>query len=213
MLSVILIFALAVGGCACAYWGVRGNGKLISQNRKVNEFNKMKIEGAFDVKVKCGYKSSLKIIAEENLMPLIKTEVYNNTLFICSQKNILPKKKLEIEITVKDLNEISCSGANKVLVENIKTDNFIINLSGADYVKLKGEVDDFKAKISGAGSLDARELKAGNVYVSVSGTANANVYASNFLDASISGVGNISYYGNPEKIKSNISGIGSITRK
>jgi hypothetical protein len=78
---------------------------------------------------------------------------------------------------------------------------------------LQVEVDRLRAELSGAGNIDARELKAKEVRVSVSGAASADVYAKEYLDASVSGVGSIDYYGNPAKVKTDVSGVGSISRK
>ena len=58
-----------------------------------------------------------------------------------------------------------------------------------------------------------KRLRARRVSISVSGAASADVYAREYLDASVSGVGSIDFYGNPDKTNTSVSGVGSITRK
>ena len=102
---------------------------------------------------------------------------------------------------------------NNITVYGINGSDFEVDVSGAGSVNLSGEVDRFRADLSGAGSINAKELKAKDVRVSVSGAASADVYAKDYLDASVSGVGSISYYGDPAKTKTDVSGVGSISRK
>lgn len=213
MISIVLIFALIAGGCSCAFWGVRGNGKLKTENRNISDFSNIEAAGAYLINVKCNQEPSLKITAEENLLPYIRTKVYGKTLRIDTKKNISPRKEIVIEITVNDLKELNCSGANSIKVKDIDTDEFTVSLSGAGNIKLSGVTEKLNARISGAGNLDAKELKAEDVYVSVSGAGNAEVYSSNYLNASVSGIGSIDYYGNPAETKTNVSGIGSIKRR
>jgi hypothetical protein len=160
-----------------------------------------------------GSAASLKVSAEENLLGMIRTRVKGNSLIIDTKKNISPRKEIVIEITTPSLSDLDVSGANNIDVDNISCDEFNLDLSGAGTVDLRGEVEKFTADLSGAGSIKAKQLKAKDVRISVSGAASADVYASKFLDASVSGVGSIEYFGDPEKTKTDVSGVGSITRK
>lgn len=210
ILAVSLITFIISG---CGFWGVRGNGRVKEETRKVMEFQKIDADGAFTIRVKVGPSPSLRISAEENLLGHIRTNVKGNTLVIDTRKNISPRKEIFIEITTPTLKAIEASGANNISVVGIQGSEFVVELSGAGNIDLKGEVDKFRVELSGAGSIDGKDLKAKEVRVSVSGAASADVYATEFLDASVSGVGSIEYYGNPAKTKTDVSGVGSISRK
>jgi hypothetical protein len=210
---ISLIVFLSIGLSGCGFWGVRGNGHIKEETRNVMDFEKIDAGGAFSIRVTVGPQTSLKISAEENLLSYIRTNVKGNTLEIDTRKNISPRKEIIITITTPDLRSVDVSGANNVSVEGVKGVDFNVELSGAGSIKLKGEVEKMRAGISGAGNIDAKYLKAQDVHVSVSGAASADVYASKHLDASVSGVGNINYYGNPEDTRTNVSGVGSISRR
>lgn len=198
---------------ACTVWGIRGNGKMKEQNRNVEEFTRIDAGGAFSINVYVGKAPSLRISAEENLLQYIKTSVKGGTLYIDTKKNLNPKKEITIDITTPSLSALEASGANNVDVVGINEKEFTVNLSGAGSVDLKGIAEKVRAELSGAGNIDAKELKAKECYICVSGAASADVFAKEYLDASVSGVGSIDYYGNPEKTRTNVSGVGSITRK
>ena len=211
LISLALLGTLLITGCG--FWGVRGNGRITEETRHVTEFNKIDAAGAFTIKIKVGEEPHLKISAEENLLKYIRTDVRGRTLVIDSRKSISPRKEIRIYITTPELYSIDCSGANNVYAQDIDADNFKVDLSGAGNIDLRGQTDRLHAEISGAGNIDARELKANEVYISVSGAASADVYARNYLDASVSGVGSIDYYGNPKKTNTSVSGVGSISRR
>jgi hypothetical protein len=210
-ITVLFLIAIIVAGCGV--WGVRGSGNLRTETREIRNFNKIEVGGAYDIKIKCGEKESIEITAEENLLPLIETKVKHNRLIIDTRRSISPRKEIKIVVTVPELNYIECSGANNMRVYNIETEDLDVELSGAGNIVMDGTVKTLHAEVSGAGNIDAKSLKAENVYISVSGAASASVYASKYLNASVSGVGSIDYYGDPEKTKTNVSGIGSISRK
>lgn len=211
---VLMLFLIAsITFTSCTFWGVRGNGRVKTENRNIGEFTKVDASGAYSIKIKVGESPSIRIKAEENLLPLIRTKVKGNTLVIDTKKNLSPRKELLIEITTNELTSIECSGANDIEVVGIDTDKFEVDLSGAGSIVLDGKTDKFYGDLSGAGSINAKGLIANKVYISVSGAANAVVYAKEFLDASVSGVGSVDYYGDPQNTKTNVSGVGSITRK
>jgi hypothetical protein len=194
-------------------WGIRGNGKLKEQKRNVEEFTSIDAGGAFSINVYVGKSTSLRISAEENLLQYIKTTVKGGTLYIDTKKNLNPKKEIEIDITTPGLASLEASGANNIDIVGLNEKEFSVSLSGAGNVDLTGNAEKLRAELSGAGNIDAKNLKAKEVFICVSGAASADVFAKEYLDASVSGVGSIDYYGNPEKTRTNVSGVGSITRK
>ena len=58
-----------------------------------------------------------------------------------------------------------------------------------------------EANLSSAGDLNAGELKANEVDISVSSAGDASVYVTERLEAKASSAGDIRYYGDPEYVK------------
>ncbi len=211
--TLFIFLTLLLAFNACTFWGVRGNGKLKTQIRNIQIFDRMEVGGAFNIKVEIGKEPSIKIQAEENLLPLIKTNVVDDRLIIETKKGLNPRREIKILITTPNLNYVDVSGANSLQISNIDEELFEVNLSGAGSVNLKGKASRLIADLSGAGSIDSKDLFANEVEISVSGAASADVFAKEKIDASVSGVGSINYYGNPKNVKTNVSGVGSINRK
>ena len=102
------------------------------------------------------------------------------------------------------------SGAAEVEIHDFAGGRFSFKVSGAAELSMNGEVDDLEIRVSGAGDIDTRDLQAKHVKVRLSGAGNANITATESLDAEVSGVGNIDYWGDPEKKHTSVSGLGNI---
>ncbi len=209
----LFVIGVVVSGCRMWGWGVRGNGHVKEETRTIEEFREIQVSGAFSVKVDVGDEPSLSISCEENLLKYIRTYVKGNTLYIDTRKSISPRKEIKIYLTTTELNRVESSGANSIYVEGINSDEFDVELSGACSMDASGKAGRLDVEVSGAGHFDSKDLKAEDVTVSVSGAASSNVYASESLRASVSGVGTINFYGDPKRVKTNVSGVGSINRR
>ncbi len=210
--------------------GVKGNGQVEREVRSIEHFESLEISGFFDVYIRQGDSPDLEVVADENLLELIRHEVEAGELKVWISEDIRKAEKMEIYITYTHLSEINLSGAidldSKGVIEN---DEFSIDISGATDAKialnvnhlnvdvsgaaelwLSGKAYEFDADISGAVDLDAYELETREIDMDLSGAGSAKLWVTEKLDAEVSGAGSIRYKGNPKSISKDISGAGSI---
>jgi hypothetical protein len=202
---------LSVGGCKFGH--VTGSGAMKLEKREVPTFSSLEISGAYEVEIVAQKGQSLEIEGDGNLLSLIKTDVKNGVLRIYSDKSFNTKNKLHVRIEVQSLDGINTSGASDITASGIKTDEFNVEASGAGSIELAGETKTLEVGMSGVGELDAKELHAQNVKVTISGAAHADVYATEALQANVSGAGNVNYYGNPKSVSEDTNGAGTISKK
>ncbi len=210
IIFTMIILLLFIG---CREMGLKGSGNVVNEVRNIESFNRLQASGAYNIEIEVGSETSLEISAEDNLHEFIVTEVVNNRLIIENLRAISPKRKIRINITTPRLQEISSSGVSNIYAVGIDEQEFLLDLSGAGFIELQGKVEQFTAELSGAGRLEAHELFSRFVDISSSGASNADVYASEALKAEISGVGNIFYYGDPDDVRTTVSGVGRISKK
>jgi hypothetical protein len=216
--------------------GERGSGNVVAQTREVSGFDAVEVAYPAQVLIKQGNAESLKIEAEDNLLPNLKTQVRNGTLEIFYKrengKHVNPTKTVKITIVVKDLNHVDFTSAGELTIEKLKTDNLDVSLSGAGNLKLDGvQVNGLGVSLSGAGSMAASgtaedldlnisgfgDFKGADLHgqvarVNISGAGSATVWVDEELTAGISGAGSISYYGSASVTKQ-ISGVGGVNHK
>ncbi|MCV2484835.1 DUF2807 domain-containing protein [Flavobacterium sp. SH_e] len=239
MKKSILLLALSVLFINCTINAqennkLKGNGNVVTETRTTGEYDGIKISGFFDVDLVAGKEGKITLKGEENLLSAIKVEVEDNSLKIYVEKftNIKPTKNIQITVPFEKISELSLAGSGNIQSKDvIKTDKFVVklsgsgnftlpvdannlelNVSGSGNVHLKGIADNFSTKLSGSGDIDAADLKSKIVEANVSGSGNSKVSCNESLTARVSGSGNIRYIGNPEKKDVKVSGSGSISK-
>lgn len=214
IIAVLCVFFIS--GCNIVTMcdsSTRGSGVEKTEQRTVGNFTSIDVSGACDVQVTCGGSTSVQVSGDDNIVPLITTKVEGGTLYISHEGSINPKTKLVITIATPNLDAVTSSGASDIKVEKINNSAFAVDVSGAGSVEAVGNTGTLSIDISGATDVITKELHAKKVKIGVSGASNAEVFATEELSADVSGVGNITYYGNPSVINQNVSGVGSITKK
>ena len=192
---------------------VRGNGTSISEIRDLKEFTEIEMSIAYDkIVVNFGAVQSLQIIGDENIIPLIKTRVSNGVLTISSDSSFQTKVESEIVINMISLKKFIFDGVGESIINKMNEEHFICTLNGVGSCELNGSVVNFELSVNGVGSINAKELIGDKVVASLNGVGSAEVYATNSLNASVNGIGGLTYYGDPEKIILNDSGLGSISK-
>ncbi|MCX6249916.1 MAG: DUF2807 domain-containing protein [Bacteroidetes bacterium] len=216
----------------CYMIGETGNGNVIKQTREVSTFNSISVSGAYDVILSQGTAQSVVIEADENLLPLIKTEVRGNELEIYNKHSIGHSHCMKVYVTVTDLRKIDLSGAVDLSTQTkLTTDELSIDESGASDTKMdiavkklnidcsggsklrfSGSATQVRMDVSGAVDIFAYDLATESFHLEISGAGKAEINVSKELNASISGAGTVHYKGTPEKLLTDVSGAGSIRK-
>ena len=237
-LSLLLCIGIISLSCS-AQWGktVKGNGNNVTIERNTGDYDGVSVSGWFDVDLVNGSEGTVTLEGEENLLEYIITEVKNGKLVIKTEKGVNLKTSnwksgIRITVPVESINSVSMSGSGDIVGKtkiksgnfstamsgsgditlDIETNSLTASMSGSGDITLSGTTTDFEATISGSGDIDAFDLEADHVNATVSGSADIQVTANKSIKARVSGSGDISYRGNPEKIDTKTSGSGDISK-
>jgi hypothetical protein len=235
LLIVSLLFAAIASGCivvdlnGCSKETVKGSGEVIAEERQLAEFKTIKLKGVGRVVLTQGQPHTIMIETDDNIMPLIETEIQNDQLIISQGNYNLRPTKLDFNITVAQLKGIAISGAGDVIgksrfvsddfaakisgsgdmVLELAVANLETDITGSGTMNLSGQTDRHDAKISGSGKIDAFDMQTKNVSLKISGSGDCKVTATEILHARVSGSGDVFYKGHP-RITSKISGSGNL---
>jgi Putative auto-transporter adhesin, head GIN domain len=190
---------------------IEGSCIMISEKREVSSFNSIDIRGAYVVEITSQKTPSIEVIGDANILPLVKTKVKDGTLFISNSKSIVSTNILKIKVAIMNLEKLSSSGACRIVVFNVNNEKISINANGSGYTAINGRTEELYLNISGSVNLNAKYLYSEKVNIDLSGASNTSVYAAQELNAQVSGVGHINYYGNPKVVNRNVLGLGSIS--
>ncbi|MFT3883137.1 MAG: sigma-70 family RNA polymerase sigma factor [Gemmatales bacterium] len=193
---------------------ITGSGKLKTESRPVDHFTSIQLQNAGKLTIKQTGKEKLTIKTDDNLLPLLKTEVENNVLVLTNAKdnvNLKPSKDNEYTIEVKALSKLDVNGAGTIIVQDLDGKEMKVAVNGAGTVTLEGSASNLQITINGAGTVHADQLKADNATVNIPGSGTVTVHAKETLKATILGTGSIQYQGDP-KVTKTIRGAGSVKK-
>ena len=213
----ILIFAIGSTLSALA----SGN-ETETQTRNVSGFNAIDVSTGIDLYITMGSTEEVKIVADDEIIDDIKTEVKNGTLHIYMKRNNWfnwrGNKTRKAYVTVKELVELDASSGSDVESENIlEGENFKISASsGSDIelevhyknlsldtssgsdAELKGKVKNLKLSASSGSDIDASGLESVNCKASASSGSDISLTVTEDLEADASSGADITYHGNPK---------------
>lgn len=180
--------------------------------RLVGDFDRVLVKGGYELQILPG-DYQVFLTGPESHIPHVTTYVENGQLVLDTLKSRdISWKNVDIEITIRmpELRELDIVGAIDGDISGVFGDKFDLFLRGAGDLDLKGDCKSIYVEISGAGDVDAENMKCEDVKVVMSGAGNLEAYASNSFTGKVSGVGNIDVYGNPKEVQRKISGLGVI---
>ncbi len=236
--TTLVLLGLLTLSCS-AQWGkrIKGNGNETTITRSTAEYDEVALSGWFDVLLVEGQEGELTLTGESNLLDYIKTEVKNGKLTIKAENGVNLKPSnwnsgITITVPVASINAVTMSGSGDIMGKTtirtaqmattmsgsgditltIEAERITATMSGSGDINLAGSTQDFEATISGSGDIEAFDLEAEHVDATVSGSADIQVTANRSLTARVSGSGDITYRGNPEKMDTRTSGSGDISK-
>lgn len=232
LLTIILGFAAGIGIAAA------GNSDK-TENRNVSNFNAVKVSTGIDLYITMGTTESVKIVADDDIIDELITEVKDGTLKIYMKQSNnwfnwnTGNQTRKAYVTVKELQAIDASSGSDVKSENtLKGEDLKVKASsGSDVVldvyyknlwldtssgsdaKISGKTKTLEAEASSGSDIKAQELESKICKVSVSSGSDATVNVTDELYAKASSGADVRYYGNPQVKDIDESSGGDVSHK
>jgi hypothetical protein len=205
------------------------DGPVVEKTVSVDAYESIHVKGPIDVVVDPDLKSDLLIEAPDDAMEFVTAGVRDDKLVLDFDANGIVSEGIKVRIAEDRLRMVRISGSGSFegalspvktmelridgsgdLMANVETDELKVWVYGSGDVKCEGAAGDVGVNIKGSGDVDLRKVKARTAQASIAGSGDIKLNVSEELNAKISGSGDISYAGNPEKIEKSISGSGDI---
>ncbi len=206
-----------------------------NEERNVSPFSAVSLNVSGTVYLEQGSPQRVRVEASESTLEELITEVKDGTLVIRLKNNYsfwrnFNHGKIEVYVTVPNIDALSVSGSGSIESGNIKSrtldfkvsgsgdilvnnlDSKLVkaNITGSGNIHLKGgSTDELSSTISGSGNLKAVNFQAANADLKVTGSGNCSLTARKSLKARVTGSGGISYKGSPQ-LDTNVTGSGRV---
>lgn len=231
------VLVLAVFAAVAAT--TQGSGQRASEVRPLGDFEAIELAGPIKLTVRQAATPSVRVEADDNLLPLIETEVVGRGSRPTLRVRVRPGEHLrhrgsivvtaEVvrlssiasagsgDIEVGTLNtpalKLSLAGSSDADLTGLTTERFEISIAGSGDIRARGQARELELGIAGSGDADLDGLSADAVRVRIAGSGDASVVANRSLTVSIAGSGDVRYRGSVAEVKSSVVGSGSVRRR
>lgn len=195
------------------FGGVHGSGKTATEARDLTGFKAVDVGGVFQVEIVAQKDFRVEVEADDNLLPLIKTEVDGNVLKINAERRLSSSNPIKIRIYAPDIDNLEVSGAANVSMTDIKNDNLTLDCSGHSNIKIAGETSKLNIDVSGSTKIDAEALRTVDANVDAGGASGVTVNVSGELRSEASGASKILYTGTPSNVIKETHGASRVAQK
>src|SRR5262245_20013756 len=122
--SISIALAVCLSGCNLISTtdGVKGSGIMKTEKRSLAPFDSLEVSCSGSIQAHTQGQEGLEISGDDNVIPLITTEVNNGILYIHSSKEYNSRDKFGILVSTPDLKKFVFSGAGKANLSNVKND-------------------------------------------------------------------------------------------
>lgn len=211
----------------------------VRQAREVASFTGIGFSVPGTVHLRQGEPQSVEVEGSEAVLDQLETVVEDGTLHIRSEDEGSWNgwfggggdldERIDVYVTAPTIETLSIAGSGDIVGETtitssslqlrnagsgrfdleVNTDETSIDIAGSGSTRLRGRAGDFAVKIAGSGDVEAADLESATVDVSIAGSGDVRVHATDRISAQIMGSGDVQYRGRPE-VDSSILGSGEV---
>ncbi len=214
------VFVLSLLSPVFAGCNVVGSGVVVTQTRQLAEFDEIEFRIAGDFHVAIGKPTPLQIEGDENILPLIKTEVRDGRLVISAESSFKTKHDPEFRVTVANHKAAEIHGSGEMHVGELDNESFDVVVRGSGDLHVEGKTERLAVSVRGSGDVLGSGLKAGEVSVAINGSGDVKVNVTGAVDSdamvtvagsvavAIHGSGDVRLEGKAERLVVSIDGSG-----
>lgn len=191
---------------------VEGSGVVTTETRDVSGFDEVVVFGSGDVSIDVAGTESLQLETDDNLVPLITTEVTGGRLelSVVPNTNLRPTKGIRYTITATELTAVTILGSADIEVTGLDSNSFAATINGSGNVTPHGTTGSLDVAVNGSGNFAGEDLVASIGEAASNGSGSILINATDGLTARVSGSGSIRYLGEPV-LDESVSGSGSVS--
>lgn len=207
----LVLIGLSSTFAACGI-GIQGSGVRQTETRELPAFTRIDAGGmgqlAVTVDVSAGDSVALEVEGDDNVVPLVSTEVIDGELVVRldTDSAIYDTIPLRLRVTIPALTHLRSSESIDVRVDGLSGDALVIESTDSSDVTLSGDVDWLELHGADSADLHARGLHAADAIVTARDTSDVEVCTSGALTVEASGSADVTYYCSPSSLERDVSG-------
>jgi Putative auto-transporter adhesin, head GIN domain len=235
-LSLAILIMSALTFTSCVKDIKRGRGDIVTQERSVANFTKVKITGSTDVFITQGAAFKVTASDYDNLINELETSVTGDELRVGYKSDVwVTKGKSKVTVVMPALTSLTVEGSGDFTVtgpftvtgrftakvrgsgdmniNGINATDITADINGSGDINMSGsQSKTIRVDIDGSGDLKAFGLQCDNADIDITGSGDTELSVAKQLDALIRGSGDVYYKGNPV-VNATIHGSGRVVKR
>ncbi len=208
-----------------------GSGVIVEEIRDVGSFHSVEIRGSCDLFFNQSASQELRIVTDDNILPLILTSVrHGGTLVIDTRSSYSTSAGVKVYVSMVEIRGFTIAGSGTIngdssfssqelflliagsgnMTMNVRSHKVSTTIAGSGTIHLAGKADDHNVTIAGSGNLEALDFIVSSYDIQIPGSGECRIHVTDVLNVVIAGSGNVYYRGNPSVINTTIVGSGNV---
>lgn len=189
---------------------VQGEGEVTSEDRTTTAFSHVSVGAGMHVIVRSGAETSVTLAAQENLLPLITTDVQGDQLVVeVAAPGISSTEPITLTVHLPELASIALSAGASGTVEVVGR-ALTVDVSAGAVIKAIGEVDALKLTASSGATAALGEVAAGSAIVNLTGGSTAELHVTGAVTGTADGGSTLVLTEKPASVDVTTSGGASV---
>lgn len=226
------LFLTAFTFIFCSTLSAQNDEDWETKTYELDKFSNLYIEGGYRIHLSQGDENKLVVkTTDQDVFDYLQVKEWGDELKIDMEPDNIEFDRIALYITFESLEKLHIEGGVKLYTKGyLDLEDFDLYVAGGAKIEMDMKAEDVKVvgeggvmfefdgiakkldvHLSGAGHVDANELKVKDARVKIEGVGTGTVYATETLYAKIEGVGKVRYKGDPEVTK-HVEGLGSVSR-
>ncbi len=231
LIGIALALTWSCRNICCDDDSVYGSGVVVEEIREVDSFHSVEILGSCDLYFVKGATQELRVITDDNILPLIYTWVRpDGTLIIESKGSYTSSVGVKVYVSMVEIRGFSISGSGNIIGEspfsprelhliiagsgnmhmNVRAKKVWSSIVGSGNIHLAGKAEYHNVTIAGSGSVEALDLLVSCYDIQIPGSGECRIHVEDVLNVVIAGSGNVYYKGFPSVVNTTIIGSGDV---
>lgn len=229
-LAGLLLIAISSVAACIPGTGIEGEGPVERRTVQVPPFQEVLLRGSLDVVLVPESPAGVVVEARSNIADLVEVVVEDGRLTLSVSEGYWTRKPVVVHVTVPALDRIEVEGSGHITGKGIwradalelavrgsgdlelavEARSVSASVAGSGDLTLRGSTEELNATVKGSGDIAAKELTSRRATVSVEGSGDIAVHATEHLAATVHGSGDVRYAGTPATVERNVNGSGDI---
>lgn len=208
-------------------------GPSVEEERNVGNFKELRVSSGIDIKLNQGNQPKVVIIADEDVIDDVNSELIGNELRLSVDGNWFRRGRVEARITCVDLESLDVSAGSDVESEGLlQFEDLKIEASSGSDIKLelearevelqassgsdaslKGSARRLHAKASSGSDINAYEFEVENAVLELSSGSDVKIWVTGSLEVDASSGSDVYYKGDPQLMNINTSSGSDVNKR